>query len=100
LENGFSHYRFHFSVRTGGWRAAQRGAAPLQGGMMNVHCDFCGLDFDPACIPKGCDGCPLARGCSRYTCPRCGYEILPEAKLVGLIKRIFEKKTNTMEKPV
>jgi hypothetical protein len=53
-----------------------------------IRCDFCGLEFDPACTEEGCQGCPLARGCSRIVCPRCGYEMLPEARLVSLIRQI------------
>lgn len=56
------------------------------------HCDFCGFEFDPACsLEGGCKGCPLANGCSKVVCPRCGYEMLPEAKLVGLIRQIRQK---------
>ena len=54
----------------------------------SIRCDFCGLEFDPDCTEAGCQGCPLARGCSRIVCPRCGYEMLPEAKLVTLIRQI------------
>jgi hypothetical protein len=58
-----------------------------------VHCDFCGLDFDPACSEQSCQGCPLARGCSKISCPRCGYAILPEAKLIGWIRSITTPKS-------
>ncbi len=53
-----------------------------------VRCDFCGYEFDPACTESGCEGCPLSKGCSRVVCPHCGYEMLPEAALIGLIRRI------------
>lgn len=57
-----------------------------------THCDFCGLDFDPACNTEGgCQGCPLAGGCSKVVCPRCGYEMLPEAKLIGWLKKLKMK---------
>jgi hypothetical protein len=56
-----------------------------------MHCDFCGLEFDPACTESGCDGCPLAKGCSRIRCPRCGYEMLPEAKLIGWLRKKFAR---------
>ena len=53
-----------------------------------VHCDFCGFDFDPSCNETGgCAGCPLASGCSKITCPRCGYEMLPEAKVIGWLRK-------------
>ncbi len=57
-----------------------------------TRCDFCGFTFDPACsLEGGCNGCPLASGCSKIVCPRCGYEMLPEAKLVGFVRRLREK---------
>ncbi len=56
-----------------------------------MRCDFCGFEFDPACAEQGCDGCPLAKGCSRIRCPRCGYEMLPEAKLIGWLRKKFVK---------
>ncbi len=56
-----------------------------------IHCDFCGLDFDPTCAEQSCQGCPLARGCSKLNCPRCGYPILPEAKLIGWFRNLLQK---------
>jgi hypothetical protein len=53
-----------------------------------IRCDFCGLEFDPACNQTSCTGCPLANGCAHITCPRCGYVILPEAKLVGWLRGV------------
>jgi hypothetical protein len=56
-----------------------------------VQCDFCGLEFDPACSEQSCQGCPLSRNCSKIICPRCGYQMLPEARLVGWVKALLEK---------
>ena len=56
-----------------------------------VHCDFCGYDFDPACAGQSCQACPLVDHCGRINCPRCGYEILPEAKLVGWVRALRDK---------
>lgn len=53
-----------------------------------IRCDFCGLEFDPNCQLTTCSSCPMARNCAHYTCPRCGYPILPEAKLTGWIRQI------------
>jgi hypothetical protein len=53
-----------------------------------IRCDFCGFEFDPTCSTEdGCSGCPLAGGCSHVTCPRCGYQMLPEAKLIGWLRK-------------
>jgi uncharacterized Zn finger protein (UPF0148 family) len=59
---------------------------------MTAHCDFCGFDFDPTCASnRGCSSCPLVKNCGKIVCPRCGYEMLPEAKLVGWMRKIFQK---------
>lgn len=59
------------------------------------RCDFCGFEFDPACeLQGGCSGCPLAKGCSKIVCPRCGYEMLPEARLIGWLRGL-RRKTET-----
>ncbi len=53
-----------------------------------TRCDYCGFEFDPAYNETGgCAGCPLAGGCSKITCPRCGYQMLPEAKLIGWLRK-------------
>jgi rubredoxin len=57
---------------------------------MKIRCDFCGLVFDPACSTQSCSGCPLAKGCSHYICPRCGYAVLPESRLVGWLSKTFK----------
>jgi uncharacterized Zn finger protein (UPF0148 family) len=66
-----------------------------------VHCDFCGYDFDPGCAGQSCQGCPLVKNCGKILCPRCGYEILPEAKLVGWVRGLIQasraKKNAEME---
>ncbi|HEX9029637.1 MAG TPA: hypothetical protein VF823_10730 [Anaerolineales bacterium] len=53
-----------------------------------IRCDFCGLEFDPACAGQSCQGCPLVRNCGKLACPRCGYEILPEPKLFGWLRSL------------
>ncbi|HJW88999.1 MAG TPA: hypothetical protein VJ436_00010 [Anaerolineales bacterium] len=35
-----------------------------------------------------CLGCPVTRGCHLVRCPRCGYEMPPEARLVGWLRRL------------
>ncbi len=66
-----------------------------------AHCDFCGYDFDPGCVVQSCQGCPLVKSCGKTVCPRCGYEVLPEAWLVtrvrALIKLGKEKRGASME---
>ncbi|MCL4560768.1 MAG: hypothetical protein M1281_09155 [Chloroflexi bacterium] len=57
-----------------------------------VHCDFCGYDFDPGCAEQSCQGCPLVKTCGKVICPRCGYEMLPEAKLVVWVRELLNRK--------
>lgn len=56
-----------------------------------TRCDFCGFEFDPDCAVSNCGGCPLASNCAKLSCPRCGYEILPEARLIGFLRALREK---------
>jgi len=60
-----------------------------------MHCDFCGLDFDPACTEKSCKGCPISSNCGQINCPRCGYTMLPEAKLIGWLRTLFQRQEVT-----
>jgi len=53
-----------------------------------MRCGFCGYEFDPADVEIACSGCPLAGDCHLIRCPRCGYEMPPEAKLVGWLRRL------------
>lgn len=57
---------------------------------MKVRCDFCGLDFEAECSQQACTGCPLAQGCQRITCPRCGYVMPAEASLVRWLRALKE----------
>ncbi|HEX9012250.1 MAG TPA: hypothetical protein VF813_01995 [Anaerolineaceae bacterium] len=56
-----------------------------------MRCDFCGFEFDTGCTSEGCSGCPLVKNCGKIVCPRCGYEMLPEAKLIGWMRKFLKK---------
>jgi uncharacterized Zn finger protein (UPF0148 family) len=56
-----------------------------------TRCNFCGFEFDVACTSSGCSACPLVKNCGKIVCPRCGYEMLPEAKLIGWMRKLFGK---------
>jgi hypothetical protein len=49
-------------------------------------CSFCGCEFDPKEANAACRGCLLVRGCHLVRCPRCGYEMPPESKLLAWLK--------------
>lgn len=56
-----------------------------------MRCGFCGYEFDPAEAGNACAGCPLVGDCHLIRCPRCGYEMPPEAKLVGWLRRLRQR---------
>ena len=53
-----------------------------------MRCGFCGYLFDVGEAEVACSGCPLLRDCHLVRCPRCGYEMPPEAKLVAWLRRL------------
>jgi hypothetical protein len=56
-----------------------------------MRCGFCGLEFDIHQAEQACGACPLVKGCHLVRCPRCGYEMPPEGKLVGWLGRLKQK---------
>lgn len=63
-----------------------------------MRCDFCGYDFGPNEAESACIGCPLGQGCQLVRCPRCGYEMPPEARLVKWMRslqRSLRRKTHS-----
>ena len=56
-----------------------------------VKCSMCGYEFEPANAQSACNGCPLVPDCHLMRCPRCGYEMPPEAKLIGLLRKLRER---------
>jgi len=56
-----------------------------------VKCPLCGHEFEEA--REACSACPLhAKGCGMVCCPRCGYTIPGESKVLKLIKRIWGRR--------
>jgi rubredoxin len=51
-----------------------------------MKCVFCGYEFSEKEGVGACKGCPMAK-CDMIKCPNCGYETLPEPKLVKFFKR-------------
>lgn len=51
-----------------------------------MKCAFCGYEFDENEGIKACGGRPIAN-CNMIRCPKCGYETLPEPKLIKFLKR-------------
>ena len=51
-----------------------------------MKCGFCGYEFDSSDAQSSCGACPVARGCHLVRCPRCGYEMPPEARLVSWLR--------------
>jgi DNA-directed RNA polymerase subunit RPC12/RpoP len=51
-----------------------------------IDCPMCGYRFGEAEAERSCVGCPMSPGCHLLKCPRCGYEVLREPRLVRTIK--------------
>jgi hypothetical protein len=63
-----------------------------------MRCGFCGYDLDPNEAESACKSCPLGQGCHLVRCPRCGYEMPPEARLVKWMRslqRSLRRKTHS-----
>jgi rubredoxin len=57
-----------------------------------MKCGLCGYEFEPADAQSSCAACPLVPDCHLLRCPRCGYEMPPEAKLVTLLRKLRERR--------
>ena len=53
-----------------------------------MKCGMCAYEFDPETAEIACGGCPLVKGCHLVRCPRCGYDMPPEAVLVRWFRRV------------
>jgi rubredoxin len=53
-----------------------------------VRCGFCGYEFDASDAQSSCGACPMAMGCHLVRCPRCGYEMPPEPKLIKWLRTL------------
>jgi rubredoxin len=63
-----------------------------------MKCGMCGYEFNMEEAETSCGGCPLVKGCGLVRCPRCGYEMPPEAALVRWVKRIFTTKAQRAQR--
>ncbi len=60
-----------------------------------MKCAFCGLEFEPGEAEQSCSGCPLTGNCGLIRCPRCGYEMPPEAKLITWLRGLKRARKDT-----
>ncbi len=65
-----------------------------------MKCGFCGYEFGPEEAGTACGSCPLVKGCHLVRCPRCGYEMPPEAKLITLLRNLKNSRINPVGKAV
>lgn len=63
-----------------------------------MRCIFCGYVFDEKQGSKVCADCPLSKSCSMIRCPNCGYEMLPQPKLLKSLKKLFKKEVKNEHK--
>ena len=57
-----------------------------------MRCGLCGYEFDANDAQMACGACPVAGHCGLIRCPRCGYEMPPEAKLVGWLRQLSRRR--------
>ena len=60
-----------------------------------MKCGLCQYEFDPTAADIACKGCPLVAGCHLVRCPRCGYEMPPEAKLIGWLRKLRDHRQSS-----
>jgi len=65
-----------------------------------MKCGFCGYEFGPEEAGTACGSCPLVKGCNLVRCPRCGYEMPPEAKLIIWLRNLKNSTINRAGKTV
>ncbi len=53
-----------------------------------MKCGFCGYEFDISEAETACGNCPLVKGCHLVRCPRCGYEMPPESRLISWLSSV------------
>lgn len=58
-----------------------------------MRCGFCGHEFDPSDAQSSCTACPMHGGCHLVRCPRCGYEMPPEARLIRWLRALRARLT-------
>jgi rubredoxin len=58
-----------------------------------MQCGFCGYEFNPEEAVESCRACPIASGCHLIRCPRCGYEMPQEARLIAGLRSLLNKVT-------
>jgi len=56
-----------------------------------MKCGFCGYEFNPKEAGIACSGCLMVKGCHLVRCPRCGYEMPPEARLITWLSDLKRK---------
>ena len=65
-----------------------------------MKCGFCGYEFGPKEAGTACGSCPLVKDCHLVRCPRCGYEMPPEAKLIIWLRNLKSSTINREGKSV
>ena len=53
-----------------------------------MKCSMCGAEFEVEAAARSCSGCPLVGSCGLIRCPVCGYDNVPESRLLGWVRRM------------
>jgi Fe2+ transport system protein FeoA len=51
-----------------------------------MKCSMCGTEFDTDAAARSCGGCPLVGNCGLVRCPACGFDNVPESRLVTWVR--------------
>lgn len=57
-----------------------------------MKCSMCGAEFEADTANRSCSGCPLAGSCGLIRCPSCGYDNVPESRLVAWLRRLGRRR--------
>lgn len=57
-----------------------------------MKCSMCGAEFEADAAARSCSGCPLVGNCSLVRCPSCGFDNVPESRLVGWVRKLNQRR--------
>jgi len=66
-----------------------------------VKCSMCAAEFEADTANRSCSGCPLVGNCGLVRCPSCGYDNVPESRLVTWVQRLGrQRRAFQQHKPI
>ncbi len=56
-----------------------------------MKCSMCGHEFKESEAQSGCAACSIIKECDRIRCPNCNFEMVPEPKWIGKLKKALRR---------